>query len=83
MKINESRNPVVMVGEHLRVYNALFSAQKLIETANLPFATIFSDKAIIDEMHPNFIGLYGGKVINHAVREVIENSDCVINLARY
>ncbi|PSU19955.1 indole-3-pyruvate decarboxylase [Photobacterium kishitanii] len=80
MQINEARNPVVMVGEHLRVYNALVSAQTLIETANLPFATMFADKAIIDEAHPNFIGLYDGKVINRAVREVIENSDCVINL---
>ncbi|WP_413522444.1 alpha-keto acid decarboxylase family protein [Photobacterium phosphoreum] len=79
-QINKARHPVVMVGEHLRVYNALDQAQTLIETANLPFATMFADKAIIDETHPNFIGLYDGKVINRAVREMVENSDCVINL---
>ena len=79
-QINKARHPVVMVGEHLRVYNALDQAQTLIETANLPFATMFADKAIIDETHPNFIGLYDGKVINRAVREIVENSDCVINL---
>ena len=79
-QINKARHPVVIIGEHLRVYNALEHAQILIETAHLPFATMFADKAIIDETHPNFIGLYDGKVINRAVREVVENSDCVINL---
>lgn len=79
-RINLAEKPALIVGEHLRVYNAKESALRLINTTNLPFATMFSDKAIIDETNPCFIGLYDGKVINRSVRQYIENSDCLVNL---
>ncbi len=80
LQINLANKPVLIVGEHLRVHNAKESALTVIEQGNLPFATMFADKAFYDETHPNFLGLYDGKVINRPLREYIESSDCVIHL---
>ena len=52
--------------------------QEVIEHANLPFATMFWDKTVIDEQHPNHIGMYEGALLNEHVREFVENCDRVL-----
>ena len=79
-KINAATNPLLIVGDHLRVYHAKSQALTLIEEKNLPFATMFADKGCFDESHPNFLGLYDGRIINRPLQEYIKLSDCVINL---
>jgi indolepyruvate decarboxylase len=54
------------------------SMKRVIETTNLPFATMFMDKSVIDEQHPNHIGMYDGALLNEHVRAFVENCDRVI-----
>jgi indolepyruvate decarboxylase len=49
-----------------------------IDTSNLPFATMFMDKSIIDEQHPNHIGMYEGALLNEHVRAFVESCDRVM-----
>lgn len=56
------------------------AARGFIEAANLPFATMFADKSVLDESHPNFIGMYDGRLMDEAAREYVEESDVVISL---
>ena len=79
-KINAAQKPILITGDHLRVYHAKSEALELIESKNLPFATLFADKGIFSETHSNFLGLYDGHIINQGLMEYIESSDCVINL---
>ena len=55
-------------------------AQAFIETAELPFATMFADKSVIDEDHPNYIGMYDGRLMDETVREFVESCDAVVIL---
>lgn len=55
-------------------------AAKFIEATGLPFATMFADKSVLDETHPNYIGMYDGKLLDEAVREHVENADVVITI---
>lgn len=55
-------------------------AAKLIEVAELPFATMFADKSVLDEDHPNYIGMYDGKLMEETVREFVETCDAVITV---
>ncbi|HIF9064263.1 TPA: alpha-keto acid decarboxylase family protein [Photobacterium damselae] len=80
LKINSSIKPLIMVGEHARVSDAIKNAEALIDTCNLPFSTMFADKSIIDETNSNFIGLCDGKVINKAVNDYVESSDFILNI---
>lgn len=52
--------------------------QEVIEKANLPFATMFWDKSVIDEQHPNHMGMYDGALLNEHVRSVVEGADRVL-----
>ncbi|OAN37724.1 alpha-keto acid decarboxylase family protein [Mycolicibacterium iranicum] len=55
-------------------------ARAFVEAAGLPFATMFADKSVLDEAHPNFIGMYDGKLMDEPAREYVEGADLVISL---
>jgi len=54
--------------------------QAVVDASGLPFATMFMDKSVLDEQHPNYIGMYDGKLMNEDVREFVENCDCVLEV---
>jgi len=53
-------------------------ARQFVEAADLPFATMFADKSVLDEDHPNYIGMYDGQLMDPAVREFVETCDVVV-----
>ena len=55
-------------------------ATALIDASGLPFATMIMDKTTLDEAHPNYIGMYDGRLMEESVRAFVEGSDCVIGL---
>jgi indolepyruvate decarboxylase len=52
----------------------------LVESSNLPFATMFADKGVLDESLPNYMGMYDGKLMNEDVRAFVEGCDLVIGI---
>ncbi len=55
-------------------------ATAVVDAANLPFATMFMDKCVLDEGHPNYIGMYDGKLMDEQVRAFVEGCDCVLGI---
>jgi len=53
---------------------------EFVEQSNLPFATMFADKSILDETLPQYIGMYDGKLMNEAVRAFVEGCDLVLGI---
>jgi indolepyruvate decarboxylase len=53
-------------------------AVNFIEATQLPFATMFADKTVLDESHPNYLGMYDGRLMDEPVREYVETCDLVI-----
>ncbi len=39
---------------------------------------MFADKSVIDEEHPNYIGMYDGRLMDETVREFVESCDAVV-----
>lgn len=56
------------------------AALDLIEVAGVPFATMFADKSVLGEQHPNYIGMYNGTLMDEPVREFVESCDVVVLL---
>lgn len=56
------------------------SLRRLIEASNLPFATMFMDKSVLDERHENYLGMYDGALMAPEVRDFVENADRVISI---
>jgi indolepyruvate decarboxylase len=55
-------------------------ATLVINNSGLPYATMVMDKSVIDEQHPNFIGMYDGRLMNEQVRAFVEGCDCVLGI---
>lgn len=81
--INHAKRPVVIAGVELHRYKMKNTFLKFLEKTKLPFATMMLGKSIIDEDHPQFIGLYEGKPSREYVRKRIEESDCVLLLGEW
>lgn len=56
------------------------SMQAVVEAGDLPFATMFMDKSVLDEQHPNYIGLYDGALMNEGVRGFVEGCELVLEV---
>lgn len=52
--------------------------QRLLDATMLPFATMMSDKGVLNEDQPSFVGMYDGKLMNEGVRRFVEDGDVVI-----
>lgn len=52
--------------------------QTIIDASNLPFATMFWDKSVLDEQQAGYIGMYDGALMNEDVCAFVEGSDCVL-----
>jgi indolepyruvate decarboxylase len=54
--------------------------QALIDASGLPFATMFMDKAVLDERQPGFVGMYDGAIMDEAVGAFVEGRDQVLTV---
>jgi indolepyruvate decarboxylase len=54
--------------------------QQAIEALGCPFATTSMEKCIIDESHPQFVGLYAGAASAEKTRQTVEAADVVLDL---
>jgi indolepyruvate decarboxylase len=55
-------------------------AQNAIEALGCPFTTTSMEKCVIDEGHPQFVGVYAGAVSDPKTREIVEGADLVLDL---
>jgi indolepyruvate decarboxylase len=51
-----------------------------IEALGRPFATMVMEKCLVDEGHPQFVGLYAGAMSAQGTREIVEGADVVLDL---
>ena len=55
----------------------------LVESTNIPIATLLLSKSVISERHPLYLGLYEGALGRVYIREYVESSDCLIMLGAF
>jgi indolepyruvate decarboxylase len=55
-------------------------ALQVVEASGLPFAAMFMDKSALDETHPQYIGMYDGRLMNEEVPAFVEGCDCVLGI---
>lgn len=53
---------------------------EFIDRSGLPFATMFMAKSVLDEQHPQYVGMYDGALMNEEVRRFVEGCDLVIDI---
>jgi indolepyruvate decarboxylase len=79
-KLARAKTAAILAGYLIPRLGCEAPALSLVEATGLPFATMFMDKTALDETHPQYIGMYDGRIMNPDIREFIEDCDCVLNL---
>jgi len=78
--IRASKKPVILAGVEIRRYHVENEFLKLLENTGIPYVTNILGKSVVDESHPQFLGVYMGKMGEPEVIKYIEESDCTIVL---
>ncbi len=82
--IAKARKPVLLAGVELHRFGVTDLALKLAERMNIPIASDLLSKSAIAENHPLYLGVYGGAMSSDsAVRQYVEDSDCVLMLGTF
>ena len=81
--LNKSVHPVILAGVELLRFGLGKEALHLVETTEVPFATMLSSKSVLPELHPQFVGIYQGGWSRDTVRRQIEESDCLLALGTW
>ena len=68
----------VLPGVSVRRLGLQAAAAAFVDALGLPFATMFADKSVLGEDHPNYIGMYTGRLGGEPVRAFIESCDAVV-----
>ena len=79
-KFNKAKNPVILAGVELLRFGLGKETLNLVETSEVPFATMLSSKSILPELHPQFVGIYQGTWSRESVLRQVEDSDCLLSL---
>jgi indolepyruvate decarboxylase len=76
--LDNAAQACVLPGVLLRRLGLQGAAAAFVDAAGLPFATMFADKSVLGEDHPNYIGMYVGRLMGEPVRAFVESCDVVV-----
>lgn len=75
-----SSKPIVIADVELIRFKLQDTFKQFLEKTKYPYATMMLAKAIIDEDHPQFIGLYQGDRSREYVQKRVESADAILLL---
>lgn len=82
-RIEQARQPVLILGVELHRFGLQDLALKIAEQAKIPMAATMLGKGVVAETHPLYMGLYEGALGHDEVTKYVESSDCVVLLGTF
>ncbi len=79
-RFSQASRPAILFGSEILRRNLQPDALNWAEQLHIPFATTLLSKSAIDENHALFIGTYDSDLAPKLVKEILENSDCLITI---
>jgi indolepyruvate decarboxylase len=79
-RLDQAVRPAIIVGVEVHRFQLRERVVLLAERLNVPVASSFLGRGVFPTRHPQFVGTYLGVVSPPALRETIEQSDCVLLL---
>lgn len=77
--LEKAKSPVVLLDMCAQRFIMKNYILEFLKVTGLPFASMNLSKGLINESHKQFIGSYAGALSDDAVKECVENSDCIIS----
>jgi indolepyruvate decarboxylase len=79
-RLNSAKAVVALPAFTLSRLGLQKEVRQVIEALGCPFATTSMEKCIIDESHPQFVGVYAGAVSPEKTRQIVEGAELVLDL---
>jgi pyruvate decarboxylase/indolepyruvate decarboxylase len=81
--LEKAEKPVILADIGVDRYHLQEELRNLLAATGYPYATLSMGKALLEETHPQYIGIYNGAVSDNYVRRRIEQADCVLSIGTY
>jgi pyruvate decarboxylase/indolepyruvate decarboxylase len=78
--LDKAEKPVILADVGVDRYRLQKELRELLATTGYPYATMNMGKGLLEETHPQFIGIYNGAASEDYVRRRIEEADCVLSI---
>lgn len=78
--ISPAKQPVIFAGVELLRFGLTDLLQQIIKASGIPYTTTTLGKAVLSEDPEHFMGTYSDAASVSAVRDAVQNSDCIIAL---
>ncbi|RMY84858.1 hypothetical protein D0862_11317 [Hortaea werneckii] len=76
--LSSSKNPSIFVDCLVQRHQAVDEVRQLVDKLAIPIYSSNMSKGIIDETHPNYVGLYNGLPSGPGVQAAIQSSDLML-----
>lgn len=73
-----AKKPVIVVDGEIQRFGLEEEVRNLLDASGYPFASMMLGKSVIEEHHPQFIGLYEGERSREYVRSRVEQADAIL-----
>jgi indolepyruvate decarboxylase len=77
-RLTSARSPAILIDLDADRFGVADQIKELAHKLRMPIAAINTSKAVIDDTHPNYLGLYVGEASAPEVRVAVEHSDCLL-----
>jgi indolepyruvate decarboxylase len=81
--LNAAQKPVILADVEVHRFGLQDDLVKFLEKTGIPVAATILGKSVIQEQHPQYIGIYEGAMGRSDVQEYVESSDCVLMLGAF
>ncbi|MBE9209609.1 alpha-keto acid decarboxylase family protein [Nostoc sp. LEGE 06077] len=78
--LEKASQPVILADIGVARYHLQAQLRELLKVTGYPYATMNMGKGLLEETHPQFIGIYNGAASEESVRQRIEQADCVLSI---
>lgn len=78
--LDKAEKPVILADIGVDRYRLHQELRDLLAATGYPYATMSMGKGLLEETHPQFIGIYNGAISEDYVRRRIEEADCVLSI---
>lgn len=79
-RLRAARQPVLVLGVEAARFGLMEDVLRFVEGTGIPIAETLLGKSAVNNEHPQYIGVYAGKMGQEATWRYVESSDCVILL---
>lgn len=73
--MSNSKKQMILADFEVNRYNLNKELQEFVEASNLPVSSLAMGKGVIDETHPNFVGVYSGSLSNENITKLVKSCD--------